>query len=161
MPHWLFYRCIFYISGPGNISVVLLSMQGQIALRFHQKYLNLCSEDERRFYVFGTTWGWVINDIIFILGWTNHPLRSFYSCKLEIFLLLCSSTNYFKLKSFLKNLLLQPSNLILHSTYSNQQAMSIHDSIFLQQTALKWHEGESIMTESLFLWLNYPFKKMA
>ncbi len=33
---------------------VLLSMEGQRALGFHQKYLNLCSEDERRSYGFGT-----------------------------------------------------------------------------------------------------------
>ncbi len=33
-----------------------------------RKYLNLCSEDERRSCRFGTTWGRVINDIIF--GWT-------------------------------------------------------------------------------------------
>ncbi len=33
-------------------------MQGQKALGFHQKYLNLCSEDERMSYVFATTWGW-------------------------------------------------------------------------------------------------------
>ncbi len=32
----------FYVSG--NISVVLLSMEDQIALGFHQKHLNLCSE---------------------------------------------------------------------------------------------------------------------
>ncbi len=44
-------------------SFVLLSMESQKALGFHQKYLNLCSEDERRPYGFGTTWGWVINDI--------------------------------------------------------------------------------------------------
>ncbi len=30
-----------------NVSVALLSMQGQKALGFHQKYLNLCSENER------------------------------------------------------------------------------------------------------------------
>ncbi len=29
----------------------------------------LCSEDERRSYGFGMTWGWVINDRIFIFGW--------------------------------------------------------------------------------------------
>ncbi len=29
-----------------------------------------------RSYGFGTTWGWVINDTIFILGWSN-PLRSY------------------------------------------------------------------------------------
>ncbi len=52
----------------------LLFMQGQKALGFHQKYLNLCSKDEWRSYGFGTTRGWVINDISFILGWTI-PLK--------------------------------------------------------------------------------------
>ncbi len=33
---------------------------------FTQKYLNLCSEDEQISYGFGTTWGWVVNDIICI-----------------------------------------------------------------------------------------------
>ncbi len=33
----------------------LLSMEGQRALGIHQKYLNLCSEDERRSYGFGKT----------------------------------------------------------------------------------------------------------
>ncbi len=47
-------------------------MEGQIqkALGFHQKYLSLCSENEQRYYGSGTTWGWVINDRIFIFGWT-------------------------------------------------------------------------------------------
>ncbi len=53
MSHGLFYRCIHYVSG--DVSVVLLSMEGLIALRLHQKYLTLCSEDERRSYVFVTT----------------------------------------------------------------------------------------------------------
>ncbi len=55
MSHGLFYRCPYYVSGPGNITVALLSMEDQRALRMHQKYLNLCSEDERRSYGFGTT----------------------------------------------------------------------------------------------------------
>ncbi len=38
-----------------NASVVLLPMEGQKALGFHREYLNLCSEDERRSYGFGTT----------------------------------------------------------------------------------------------------------
>ncbi len=53
-----------------KVSVALLSMQGQKALGFYQKYFSLCSEDERRSYGFGTTWGWVINDIIVIIEWT-------------------------------------------------------------------------------------------
>ncbi len=55
-----------------NVSVALLSMQGQKALGFHQKYLNLCSEDEQRSYGFGTTWGWVWQNFHF---WVNYPLR--------------------------------------------------------------------------------------
>ncbi len=31
-----------------NMAGPLLSMQDQKTLRFHQKYLNLCSKDERR-----------------------------------------------------------------------------------------------------------------
>ncbi len=48
MLHGLFYQSPCYVSGHGNISVVLLSMEGLRALRFKQKYLNLCSDDERR-----------------------------------------------------------------------------------------------------------------
>ncbi len=33
-------------------------------------HLNLCSEDEWRSYGFGKARGWVINDRIFIFGWT-------------------------------------------------------------------------------------------
>ncbi len=55
MSHGQFDPCIYYVSGPGNISVVLLFMDDQIALRFHQKYLIMCSEEERRSYRFGTT----------------------------------------------------------------------------------------------------------
>ncbi len=51
-----------------NVSVALLSMQSQRVLGFHQKYLNLCFEDEWSSNMFGMTWGWVIYDIIF--GWT-------------------------------------------------------------------------------------------
>ncbi len=39
MSNGMFYRCIYYVSGPGNISVVLLSMEDQRALRFHQNIL--------------------------------------------------------------------------------------------------------------------------
>jgi len=34
------------------------------------KYVILCSAEERNSYRFGTTWVWVNDDIIFILGWT-------------------------------------------------------------------------------------------
>ncbi len=57
-----------------NEIVALLFMEGQKALRFHKKYLNLCFEDEQRSHRFGMTQGWVINDRIFIFGWTI-PLR--------------------------------------------------------------------------------------
>jgi len=38
------------------------------------KYFLLCSTEERNSYRFGTTWGWVNDDIIFIFGWTI-PLK--------------------------------------------------------------------------------------
>ncbi len=78
MLHGLFYQSPCYVSGHGNISVVLLSMESLRALRFKQKHLNLCSDDERRSYGFGTTSGWVITDIIFIFLLTN-PLTNFSS----------------------------------------------------------------------------------
>ncbi len=53
-----------------NVVVVLLSMEGQKALGVHQKHLNLCSEEKLRSNTFRKTWGWVINDRIFIFGWT-------------------------------------------------------------------------------------------
>jgi len=62
-----------------NVSFALLPMQGQKALRYHQKYF---------YYGFGTKWGWVINDRIFIFGWTiplNCNNISQYSCFYCIF----------------------------------------------------------------------------
>ncbi len=38
-----------------TVVVTLLYMEGQEALGFHQKYLNLCSKDEGKSYRFGTT----------------------------------------------------------------------------------------------------------
>ncbi len=34
------------------------------------EYLSLCSAEQRHSYRFGTTWGWVNDDRIFIFGWT-------------------------------------------------------------------------------------------
>ncbi len=95
MVHGLFYQCPYYVSGSGNISVAFPSMQGQRALRFHQKYLNLCSEDEQRTYGFGTTWGWIIDDRIFILWWTNVSESS--------------RTFLFSLSVFLKHVIYSPA----------------------------------------------------
>ncbi len=49
----LFYALTTFLAL--NMLVVLLSMEGQKALKFHQKYLNLCSEDGLRSYGFGMT----------------------------------------------------------------------------------------------------------
>ncbi len=79
MNHWClmdyFNNVLISFHGCRTVVVVLLSMEGQKALGFHQKYLNLCSKNERWSYSLGTTWGWVIHDTIFIFGWTN-PLNS-------------------------------------------------------------------------------------
>ncbi len=61
LSHWCHMDCFTDVFTTfldhGNISVVLLSMKDQIALRFHQKHLDLCSEDKRRSYGFGTILG--------------------------------------------------------------------------------------------------------
>ncbi len=46
---------VIFVTSLDLVVVPLLSVEGQKVLRFHQKYLNLCSEAERRFYGFGTT----------------------------------------------------------------------------------------------------------
>ncbi len=53
-----------------NMVVVFLFLEGQKALRFNKKYLNLCFKDERMSYKFGMTWGWITNENICILGWS-------------------------------------------------------------------------------------------
>ncbi len=42
------------------------------------KYLHLCSAEQRHSYRFGTIWGWVNDDIIFMFRWTI-PLSVSYS----------------------------------------------------------------------------------
>ncbi len=68
----------------------------------HQTYLYLCSEDEQRSYGFGTTWGWVINDRIFIFGWSNllTSMETFLWIKgsLEWKKLLWINKKFFKLR---------------------------------------------------------------
>ncbi len=79
--HWChmdYFNDVLKLHFCALIVVPLLSLKSQKALRFHQKYLNLCSEDERRSYRFGTTWGWVINDSIYIFGWTIPLKLSFW-----------------------------------------------------------------------------------
>ncbi len=53
-----------------NLSVVLLVYGGSDSSRISSKYFVLSSEDEGRYYGFGTTWGWVIIDRIWFFGWT-------------------------------------------------------------------------------------------
>ncbi len=74
MSHGLLCRSSWYFSGPWLCKDLLSGRVRELSW-FKLKYLNLCSEDELRPYGFGTTSGWVINDIIFIFGWTN-PLRN-------------------------------------------------------------------------------------
>ncbi len=64
----------------GTLQLCCCLWEGQRALRFHQKHLNLGSENEQRSYGFGTTWGWVINDRILIFGWTNPLMLTSIWC---------------------------------------------------------------------------------
>ncbi len=47
----------------------------QPGYKLSSEYLPLCSAEQRNSYRFGTTWGWVNDDRIFIFGWII-PLRS-------------------------------------------------------------------------------------
>ncbi len=60
-----YFKDVLYLSSLDRGSILAV-WKKQRALEIHQKYLNLCSEDERRSYGFGTTWGWVINEVIII-----------------------------------------------------------------------------------------------
>ncbi len=49
----------------------------QPGYKLSSKYLPLCSAEQRHSYRFGTTWGWVNDDRIFIFGWTSPKYTSF------------------------------------------------------------------------------------
>ncbi len=49
----------------------------QPGYKLPSKYIPLCSAEQRNSYRFGTTWGWVNDDRIFIFGWTI-PLSATY-----------------------------------------------------------------------------------
>ncbi len=71
--------------GLERVSYIAVYAGSQKALGYHQKYLHLCSEDERRSNRFGTTWGWVINDNIFIWGELTLEVNGYF----EWFLVKC------------------------------------------------------------------------
>ncbi len=49
----------------------------QPGYKLSSKYLPLCSAEQLNSYRFGTTWGWVNDDRIFIFGWTIPLSRNF------------------------------------------------------------------------------------
>ncbi len=55
--------------------------------KLSSKYLPLCSAEQTHSYRFGTTWGWVHDDRIFIFGCTV-PLMHVICVLLDIFILL-------------------------------------------------------------------------
>ncbi len=70
--------------GPEHVSCIAV-YAGSESSRFNQKYLNF------RSYRFGTTWGWVINDRIFIFG-LNTPFkisRFNFMHYLTLFVIIC------------------------------------------------------------------------
>jgi len=73
--HFLCKHILQWLSGPSSFNPLGSLCGSDPPLNFNQKYLHLCSEDKQRSYGIGTAWGWVINDLIFIFGWTI-PLNS-------------------------------------------------------------------------------------
>ncbi len=134
MLHGLFYRCPHYVSGSGNrtlCSVTLLSMQGQKTLGFHQKYLNLCSEDEWKSCGIGTKWEWVIQWQNFnFWGNCSIPLRLLKGLKLE------------------QKVLISKINIILSIliSFSNTKHLNILKSTSLVQLLEKQSEDEVLFS---------------
>ncbi len=62
----------------------------QPGYKLSSKYLPLCSAEQRHSYRFGTTWGWVNDDRIFIFGWTI-PLMVLQTIYKEMY---CSSMSF-------------------------------------------------------------------
>ncbi len=82
---------IIHVTSVVNVVVALLSMQSQKALGFHQKYLNLCSEDELRPWVCLHEGEWLMTKFTFLGELSNSlcsPLHSLYGKSSEKFLLL-------------------------------------------------------------------------
>ncbi len=52
----------------------------QPGYKLSSKYLPLCSAEQRHSFRFGTTWGWVNDDSIFIFGWTIPLSRTGIFC---------------------------------------------------------------------------------
>ncbi len=72
--HWCHIDCFTNVLtaflGLGTFQLHCCQCRVRKLSDFIKKYLNLCSENERRSYGFGKTWGCVINDRIVIFGWT-------------------------------------------------------------------------------------------
>ncbi len=58
--HWVFFIPTMVVNGAPK----------QPGYKLSSAYLPLCSAEQRHSYRFGTTWGWVNDDTIFIFGWT-------------------------------------------------------------------------------------------
>ncbi len=68
----------------------------QPGYKLSSKYFHFCSAEQRNSYRFGTTWGWVNDDRIFIFGWTITLNSSMNLC---LWILNCKNT--FKCEAFL------------------------------------------------------------
>ncbi len=62
-----------------NNSMEVNGAPKQPGYKLSSKYLPLCLAEQRHSYRFGTTWGWINDDRIFIFGWTTFTFsRRFY-----------------------------------------------------------------------------------
>ncbi len=80
----------------------------QPGYKLSSKYLPWCSAEQRHSYRFGTTWGWVNDDRIFIFRWTI-PLMSHWIIHSNKWFktLIHSGTNYI----WVSNWIIQPTDL--------------------------------------------------
>ncbi len=132
-----FFCC--YVSGPWSDTRFL--WEGQRAHGMHQKYLNLCSEDERRSYGFGMTRGWVINDRISIFGWTiplmseslNHLFKWFVQ---KLIRSLSKQSIAQRSKTVLGSLFGTVCDLVIYSIMSDRTSLQQHLPYYCRQYTL-------------------------
>ncbi len=79
MSHGLLRKCPYYLSGPLTCQLCCCLFRKRKHLDFIKNILICVLKMNEGLYGFGTRWRWVINDRVFIFGWTI-PLMDLFSC---------------------------------------------------------------------------------
>ncbi len=112
----------------------------QPGYKLSSKYLPLCSAEQRNSNRFGTTWGWVNDDRIFIFGWTI-PLSIFIAIAKNTFFFYACNEGIKDIQTFIQR-------CMKWSKHTNimQTDLTWHEQAW-HETDLAWHE-QTRLTDS-------------